>query len=152
MPTTWSASIRVLNGKPLTWRACPIGSKTPARESALCQSKRSEFHVPTVSVLDFVVGRGQLSTDPAKVQAVADWPAPSSPKELQRLSPPVQRTDGTHQSKPGEHALPRHPAAWSACLPWVEYTHNALVSASSSMSHWGASHTCLSIRGPIRPG
>lgn len=33
----------------------------------------------------------------------------------------------------------RHPAAWSSCLPWVEYAHNSLVSAVSGVSPFMAS-------------
>lgn len=40
--------------------------------------EKCEFHIFSVSFLGFVVGQGQLSPDPAKMQAVADWPTPSS--------------------------------------------------------------------------
>lgn len=40
--------------------------------------EKCEFHISSVSFLGFVVGQGQLSLDQVKVQAVADWPTPSS--------------------------------------------------------------------------
>ncbi|KAI3368651.1 hypothetical protein L3Q82_025653 [Scortum barcoo] len=38
-----------------------------------------------LSFLGFIVGRGSLQMDPAKVSAVASWPTPSSRKQLQRF-------------------------------------------------------------------
>ena len=34
---------------------------------------------------NFVVEKGQVRADPAKVQAVTDWPIPSDRKQLQRF-------------------------------------------------------------------
>ncbi len=39
----------------------------------------------SVSFLGSVVEKGQLKADPAKVQAVAEWPIPSTRKQLQRF-------------------------------------------------------------------
>ena len=42
------------------------------------KAEKCEFHVPTVSFLDFVVEKGQLKADPIKAQAIAEWPIPST--------------------------------------------------------------------------
>ncbi|KAI4890447.1 hypothetical protein NFI96_003606 [Prochilodus magdalenae] len=47
--------------------------------------EKSEFHVPRVSFLGFIVSKGTLAMDPAKIRAVQDWPRPSSLKEVQRF-------------------------------------------------------------------
>ena len=39
----------------------------------------------SVSFLGFIVEKGQIKTDPAKVKAVAEWPTPTSRKQLQRF-------------------------------------------------------------------
>ena len=49
------------------------------------QAEKCEFHLSSVQFLGFVVERGQIRTDPAKVQAVADWPNPTNRKQLQRF-------------------------------------------------------------------
>lgn len=43
---------------------------------------RSEFHASSVSFLGFVISEGQVYMDPKKVIAVADWPIPTSRKEV----------------------------------------------------------------------
>ncbi|KAI4880338.1 hypothetical protein NFI96_004092 [Prochilodus magdalenae] len=59
--------------------------------------EKLEFHVPKVSFLGFIVSKGTLAMDPAKIRAVQDWPRPSSLKEvhleLQRGSCPTYRAD-----------------------------------------------------------
>ncbi|KAI4905114.1 hypothetical protein NFI96_020918 [Prochilodus magdalenae] len=47
--------------------------------------EKSEFDVPKVSFLGFIVSKGTLAMDPAKIRAVQDWPRPSSLKEVQRF-------------------------------------------------------------------
>ncbi|KAI4881765.1 hypothetical protein NFI96_000361 [Prochilodus magdalenae] len=47
--------------------------------------EKSEFHVPKVSFLGFIVSKGTLAMDPAKIHAVRDWPRPSSLKVVQRF-------------------------------------------------------------------
>lgn len=49
------------------------------------KAEKCEFHVSSVSFLGFIVQHGQLSPDPTKVKAVAEWPTPSSRKQLQRF-------------------------------------------------------------------
>lgn len=47
--------------------------------------EKSEFHVPEVSFLGFRVSKGSLQIDPGKIQAVLDWPRPTSIKQVQRF-------------------------------------------------------------------
>ncbi len=49
------------------------------------KAEKCEFHVPSVSFLGFVVEKGQLRPDPSKVEAVKDWPVPTTRKQLQRF-------------------------------------------------------------------
>ena len=49
------------------------------------KAEKYEFHVSSVSFLGFIVEKGQIKTDLAKVKAVADWPTPTSRKQLQRF-------------------------------------------------------------------
>ncbi len=44
-----------------------------------------EFHVTQVQFLGFIIMPGHVQMDPRKVQAVTDWPTPSSVKEVQRF-------------------------------------------------------------------
>ncbi len=47
--------------------------------------EKSEFHVPTVSFLGFIVSSGNVQMDPGKIQAVLNWPQSCSVKEVQRF-------------------------------------------------------------------
>eukprot|EP00066_Takifugu_rubripes_P011978 XP_011601244.1 PREDICTED: uncharacterized protein LOC105416325 [Takifugu rubripes] len=49
------------------------------------KAEKCEFHTTSISFLGFVVARGQLSPDPAKVRAVMEWPTPSSRRQLQQF-------------------------------------------------------------------
>uniref|UniRef100_A0A669DIS8 ribonuclease H n=1 Tax=Oreochromis niloticus TaxID=8128 RepID=A0A669DIS8_ORENI len=49
------------------------------------KGEKCEFHVSTVSFLGYIIEQGDLRTDPAKVQAVLDWPTPPNRKQLQRF-------------------------------------------------------------------
>ena len=49
------------------------------------KAEKCEFHKDTISFLGFIVAKGELRMDPAKVSAVADWPVPTSRKDLQRF-------------------------------------------------------------------
>lgn len=44
-----------------------------------------KFHQPSVSFLGYTVVQGPLQPDPAKIRAVAEWPTPTSRKQLQRF-------------------------------------------------------------------
>lgn len=47
--------------------------------------EKCEFHAKVVSFLGYVVEKGSLRADPAKVEAVNKWPVLSSCKELQHF-------------------------------------------------------------------
>lgn len=47
--------------------------------------EKCEFHTPSVSFLGYIIGDGDVKPDPGKIQAVVNWPEPSSSKELQRF-------------------------------------------------------------------
>lgn len=50
----------------------------------LVKAEKCEFHTTTVSILGFVVQQCQLSPDPAKIQLMAEWTAPTTRKQLQQ--------------------------------------------------------------------
>ncbi len=47
--------------------------------------EKCEFHVTEVMFLGFIIKPGQIKMDHQKVQAVVDWPPPSSVKEVQHF-------------------------------------------------------------------
>ncbi|XP_062854790.1 obscurin [Trichomycterus rosablanca] len=47
--------------------------------------EKSQFHIPEVHFLGFVVSQGKLAMDPAKLKAVAEWPRPTSLRLVQRF-------------------------------------------------------------------
>jgi len=49
------------------------------------KAEKCAFHVSSVSFLGFVVEKGQVKPDPAKVMAVAEWLTPTTTKQLQRF-------------------------------------------------------------------
>lgn len=49
------------------------------------KAEKCEIHVTSVSSLSFIIDQGKIKSDPAKVQAVAERPTPSSHKQLQRF-------------------------------------------------------------------
>ncbi len=51
--------------------------------SLFVKAEKCEFHAPSVSFLGYVVAKGSLQMDPAKVSAVTSWPVPDSRKRLQ---------------------------------------------------------------------
>lgn len=46
------------------------------------KAEKCKFHVTTVQFLGFIIEQGQLLPDSSKVKAVAEWPTPSSRKQL----------------------------------------------------------------------
>ncbi|KAI4879275.1 hypothetical protein NFI96_004802 [Prochilodus magdalenae] len=48
--------------------------------------EKSQFHVPSVQFLGFVVSRGSLAMDPSKLKAVAEWSRPTLLRLVQPLS------------------------------------------------------------------
>ncbi len=55
------------------------------RNHLFVKLEKSEFHVQEVSFLGFIVSKGHIQMDPAKTQAVRDWPRPTSAKQVQRF-------------------------------------------------------------------
>ena len=49
------------------------------------KAEKCEFHVESVEFLGHIIHQGKVSTDPKKVDAVRNWPAPQSRKDLQRF-------------------------------------------------------------------
>lgn len=49
------------------------------------KAEKCEFHRKQVSFLGYVISHDHLEMDPGKVQAVAEWPTPTSRKEVQRF-------------------------------------------------------------------
>ncbi|XP_057708757.1 uncharacterized protein tanc1b isoform X4 [Corythoichthys intestinalis] len=49
------------------------------------KAEKCEFHQGSIQFLGFIVEKGQLRPDPAKIKAVAEWPTPTSRKQLQRF-------------------------------------------------------------------
>ncbi|KAF7215971.1 transcript variant X1, partial [Nothobranchius furzeri] len=49
------------------------------------KAEKCEFHVSVVKFLGFVLESGRLRADPDKVQAVTEWPTPTTRKQLQRF-------------------------------------------------------------------
>lgn len=53
--------------------------------SLYVKAEKCEFHACTVSFLGYIVTKGNLQMDPAKVSAVTTWPVPENRKQLQRF-------------------------------------------------------------------
>lgn len=51
----------------------------------LVKAEKCDCHVSSVSFLGFIIEKGQIKTDPAKVKAVVDWPIPTKRKQLQKF-------------------------------------------------------------------
>lgn len=49
------------------------------------KGEKCEFHVSTVTFLGYIIDRGNLRPDPAKVKAVVEWPKPPNLLQLQRF-------------------------------------------------------------------
>lgn len=46
---------------------------------------KSKFVMQEIRYLGFIVGKGQLRTDPLKVQAISDFPVPSTVRQVRRF-------------------------------------------------------------------
>ena len=64
---------------------CVRFSRGCGRISCFVKGEKCEFHVSSVAFLGYILECGQVRTDPAKVQAVTEWPRPNSRKQLQRF-------------------------------------------------------------------
>ena len=51
----------------------------------MSQAEKCEFHSSSVSFLGYVIRKGNISMDSAKVSAVTAWPIPDSRKQLQHF-------------------------------------------------------------------
>ncbi|XP_014187160.1 uncharacterized mitochondrial protein AtMg00860, partial [Haplochromis burtoni] len=49
------------------------------------KGEKCDFHMDSVAFVGYIITRGDLKPDPAKVQAVLDWPKPPDRRQLQRL-------------------------------------------------------------------
>lgn len=49
------------------------------------KAEKCDFHVSSVSFLGYILESGQLRMDPEKICAVAEWPRPTTRKDLQRF-------------------------------------------------------------------
>ncbi|XP_072891519.1 uncharacterized protein [Hemitrygon akajei] len=48
-------------------------------------AEKCKFHARSVSLLEYIIEGGQLRADPEKIRAVAEWPNPTTLKQLQRF-------------------------------------------------------------------
>lgn len=53
--------------------------------SLFVKAEKCEFHVLSVSFLDFIVAEGSLQMDPAKVSTITSWLVPETRKHLQHF-------------------------------------------------------------------
>lgn len=49
------------------------------------KAEKCEFNVPSVHFLGYILAKGQLQPDPAKMEVVVGWPQPSIRKQLQQF-------------------------------------------------------------------
>ena len=49
------------------------------------KAEKCDFHASTITFLGYIINANGVTMDPAKVKAVADWPQPTTPKQLQRF-------------------------------------------------------------------
>jgi hypothetical protein len=47
--------------------------------------KKCQFNQSELKFLGFLVGHGQLKTDPAKIQSISEWPKPKSKSDLRKF-------------------------------------------------------------------
>ena len=65
-------------------KPCDQSFKKTVGASTLCQSQ-SAFHANTISFVGLIVAPGIVQMDPAKINAVAEWPAPDSRKKVKQF-------------------------------------------------------------------
>lgn len=51
----------------------------------MSKQEKCEFNFSSVSFLGYIVEKGQVRADPAKVEAVREWPVPTTRNHLQRF-------------------------------------------------------------------
>lgn len=57
----------------------------PMENRLYIKAENSEFHVPSITFLGYILEQGQVRADPAKIQIIKDWPSPENIKQLQRF-------------------------------------------------------------------
>ncbi len=62
-----------------------VSSQMPFDNHLYVKPEKCEFHVTEIQFLRFIVKPGQIQMNPQKVQAVVDWPSPTSVKEVQHF-------------------------------------------------------------------
>lgn len=94
--------------------------------------EKSQFHTTFTSFLGFVVSRGHLQMDPAKIRAVISWPRPKSLRSgapcHKAGSSRVETQAGGGQTanknleyiQSAKHLNPRQ-ARWSLFFSWFDY-------------------------------
>ncbi len=50
--------------------------------SLFVKVEKCEFHTPSILFQGYIMAKGSLQMDPAKVSAVSSWPVPDSRKQL----------------------------------------------------------------------
>ena len=55
----------------------------------LVRSEKWEFNVSSIAFLGYIVVKGQLKLDTAKIKAMLDWPKPDNGKQLQKVTLPI---------------------------------------------------------------
>lgn len=49
----------------------------PLENCLFIKGEKCEFHVDSISILGFIIERGEMRADPVKMEAVLDWPEPT---------------------------------------------------------------------------
>lgn len=58
-------------------RLAPLPSATAApEESSICEAEKCEFHPSSVSFLSYMIAKGQVTMDPAKMGVILEWSRP----------------------------------------------------------------------------
>ena len=59
--------------------------KTLHKEQFIVKRKKCVFGAREISYLGHIISKNSLKTDPTKIKAVTDWPAPTSSKEVREF-------------------------------------------------------------------